>query len=917
MAKPAPAAKESSPGRKTVQRPTPAGPVRPKPVRRVSGSPPSPESSSAAAPPSPSFADRFGTQITNLADPAGLVDRRDKGFLVVVRGTANLQAVQALCHDSTVTALSVLTARYRVKPGPVFGTSLGGFAADVQRMRSSDWDLSVAAGDILPSPGPAPLDSTWGPMLRIQSWDRLFDMVSISSLEQGTIGPDWMTAFLRSLRPQTAIPSGWRVIVLAEMERTAGGVADWRAAIAELLPILPKRFGLVVSGAPTRLQRPSTIDPDDRHFALVTADELPEGVATGDNTYHYLDSALSGDQPADRDLLDVDRFADGLARLVLHPDTKPLTIGIHGPWGSGKSSFMQLTKQHLVRRASTNMHSGLSARVDDLESELQRSQPEELAGSGAEDRESRLAARRVEIEDERMKLLKQMAKDARADVVTCDFNAWQYDSANQIWAGLAGAITGALEKALPVHRRLLSRLSYSLRNRTTEVVLGFVVPLVIVGIVLAALTRLAESQTVVDAVLGDLAGLGAIVPGGLLVAAVLLWRFAAVFVPVSERVARYARGPDYGDQMGFQHRVIHDLDFVRWQLRPPGLRRPRFVRFSIFGRLAISVPMPGQGPPPPRIVIFIDDLDRCSDDKVVDILQAINLILGKSSFFVFLGMDTEMIYRAIDKRYNVGDQDRGLAFAESYLRKIVQLSFHLPEANPNQRLALIRQMFSPSARRDLTLQNTQIGSRDVTNGHEGAPARVRVQPRTPSAPSLANPFVYDRSILLPPRISVLKEVEDTKEELEAFAEFTPFISPNPREIKRLVNVHRLVRILLVRQETPLTPAAQRKLVGWLIFCSRWGDLVDDIMRLALAAPAKTNALSALAAERPAVAKDLNAFAAQLGGSGTIWAADLLPLQFLSNAAFVSQMVRDERAQPAAVSEPDPRPDPQPDPQPDP
>ena len=45
----------------------------------------------------------------------------------------------------------------------------------------------------------------------------------------------------------------------------------------------------------------------------------------------------------------------------------------------------------------------------------------------------------------------------------------------------------------------------------------------------------------------------------------------------------------------------------------------------------------------PRIVVFIDNLDRCSDDHVVEILQAINLTLGASDFFVFLGMDTEMV----------------------------------------------------------------------------------------------------------------------------------------------------------------------------------------------------------------------------------------------------------------------------------
>lgn len=46
----------------------------------------------------------------------------------------------------------------------------------------------------------------------------------------------------------------------------------------------------------------------------------------------------------------------------------------------------------------------------------------------------------------------------------------------------------------------------------------------------------------------------------------------------------------------------------------------------------------GQPPPEQRIVVFIDDLDRCKPTKVVEVLEAINMVLCSSGFSVVVGM---------------------------------------------------------------------------------------------------------------------------------------------------------------------------------------------------------------------------------------------------------------------------------------
>jgi hypothetical protein len=43
-----------------------------------------------------------------------------------------------------------------------------------------------------------------------------------------------------------------------------------------------------------------------------------------------------------------------------------------------------------------------------------------------------------------------------------------------------------------------------------------------------------------------------------------------------------------------------------------------------------------------HVVIFIDDLDRCKPDKVVEVLEAINIVLCRSGFGVVIGMVSDM-----------------------------------------------------------------------------------------------------------------------------------------------------------------------------------------------------------------------------------------------------------------------------------
>ena len=62
------------------------------------------------------------------------------------------------------------------------------------------------------------------------------------------------------------------------------------------------------------------------------------------------------DQPildAGHDRLNFSHYADVLTEVVLTADT-PITIGIFGPWGSGKTSLMRLIAEQLLTRRTAD-----------------------------------------------------------------------------------------------------------------------------------------------------------------------------------------------------------------------------------------------------------------------------------------------------------------------------------------------------------------------------------------------------------------------------------------------------------------------------------------------------------------------------------------------------------------------------------
>jgi hypothetical protein len=93
----------------------------------------------------------------------------------------------------------------------------------------------------------------------------------------------------------------------------------------------------------------------------------------------------------------------------------------------------------------------------------------------------------------------------------------------------------------------------------------------------------------------------------------------------------------------------------------------------------------------PKIVVFIDDLDRCLPEQAVRLLESIKLILHQPGFAFVLGIYPQIIEEFILNKYirdlsddNGSNLRRGVYcdYFKEYLGKIVQVRHHVPKRKP-------------------------------------------------------------------------------------------------------------------------------------------------------------------------------------------------------------------------------------------
>ncbi|WP_426514071.1 P-loop NTPase fold protein [Dactylosporangium sp. McL0621] len=180
-----------------------------------------------------------------------------------------------------------------------------------------------------------------------------------------------------------------------------------------------------------------------------------------------------------------------------------------------------------------------------------------------------------------------------------------------------------------------------------------------------------------------------------------------------------------------------------------------------------------------RIVLYIDDLDRCPPDRVVDVLQAVHLLLGLRLFVVVVAVDPRWLLSSLELHFErVLGHRRGTAAEHwaatptNYLEKIFQIPYRLTPMDDAGFGRLVDHLASPGP-----------AATPVTR-----PAPDAADPPPIEAPD-PEPVPADQSRLDPGWLTLSPpEV--------AFVRRLRRVVATPRAGKRVLNLYRLIRTTL-------------------------------------------------------------------------------------------------------------------------
>jgi len=290
------------------------------------------------------------------------------------------------------------------------------------------------------------------------------------------------------------------------------------------------------------------------------------------------------DLPTDHDALDFTPYVETLVDVCKTSGT-PLTIGVFGTWGSGKTSLMRMVKKGL---------------------------PEKFTIAW--------------------------------------FDAWKYDKEETLWRAFLLSVLAAVRSSLK-EGEPTEDLDY-----------------------LETMLYRAIDIDKAGGVTIDLLKLGSKVAQGVVQIGLSFIPGAAALGKIVEELQKAGTG----------NVSESALDAIQRERTKIHIEQVRFLeQFQDKFKLIVEQHVTYNGG---RLVVFVDDLDRCLPEKAISVLEAIKLFVDAPGCVFVLGLDQEVIARGIEIKYReLGNKADGEGKAHftvegmRYLEKIIQLPFIIPQ----------------------------------------------------------------------------------------------------------------------------------------------------------------------------------------------------------------------------------------------
>lgn len=113
------------------------------------------------------------------------------------------------------------------------------------------------------------------------------------------------------------------------------------------------------------------------------------------------------------------------------------------------------------------------------------------------------------------------------------------------------------------------------------------------------------------------------------------------------------------------------------------------------------------------LCVFIDDLDRCTPEGVLEVFEAMKVYMDVVGFVFIVGYDRDIVAELVNRKKSYSEAIK----AQDYLEKIIQITYRIPRASPDQSEALIQSCLATSgtARLFEEAERTLVVERNARN----------------------------------------------------------------------------------------------------------------------------------------------------------------------------------------------------------
>ncbi len=574
-------------------------------------------------------------------------------------------------------------------------------------------------------------------------------------------------------------------------------------------------------------------------------------------------------------------YVFGLNEFINSLDTEtPLTIGLNGEWGSGKSSMMRMLETELKKRtahgrfvarskwiftwAAGNLmitvgyfwatllrllqfkeragrvKAGLlfqksieNMTTNEFEPQFKK-YIDSLVGKTGDDKSPRTSSTtqqsgKTADKVEGYEVIKFWARISYLRVKMPPalhycvwFNAWKYGDEKQLWAALAHTTLNQLQDQRSIPGRfydIVRQTLWNLKNLNgdpVQLISNYLLPILVSLVpLLAAVIEWGSnrfSTTVTQSI-----HVPELFKSGyqyILLAITTLWIVLRKYKsPISKAFLDALKNPkrDYEAQLGFFDTFESEFASILGRSITP----------NIFNH-------------PGKLVIFIDDLDRCSPRQTVKVIEAINLLLDSKGCVFILGMDMDFVSASIENEYGRLAEIMRQRSPEIvspgglFLDKIIQVPINLPRTGDKLTETLVRDLFKkqiPNVPEQIILDtgladynrvgSIGSGSGQVDTGISLTTGSRDADNKPPESHKTAE--------------TMQEKVNFVRDDIQAAVkDGSQLFNGNLRMIKRFVNVFRLQIYICDQKQLlssdPKNGITPNDLAVWVALQMKWSEL---------------------------------------------------------------------------------------------